>query len=78
VLHGLAGPVKVAGRVFSVSAMPDHAALTDEDIAAILTYVRRGWQNRGDPIDPSFIGAIRQTESRREIPWTARELDAIR
>lgn len=74
VLHGLSGPVDVAGRKFFGPSMPDHSALSDTEIAEIATYIRQAWQNRAGPVAADLVTAIRRAESGREAPWTVSEL----
>ena len=38
--------------------MPGLKALDDEQIAAVLTYVRREWGHEASPIDPPVIAAL--------------------
>src|SRR5690606_14937404 len=38
-LLGVSGPIEVHGRVYDLE-MPGHAAMQDEEIASILTYIR--------------------------------------
>jgi len=48
VLKGLTGPVTVNGVTYD-SAMPaQEAALTEEQVADVLTYIYNAWGNRGD------------------------------
>jgi mono/diheme cytochrome c family protein len=44
VLHGLAGPIEVAGAHFD-SSMPPFDHLADGEIAAVVNYVRNAWGN---------------------------------
>ena len=43
-LSGLTGPIKVDGKSFYLD-MPSMGMFNDDQIAAILTYVRREWEN---------------------------------
>ena len=72
VLNGLQGPINVNGRTYSLE-MPSLAALKDDDIAAVLTYVRRAWEHDASPVDPKAVKEIRETVARKQ-PWTEREL----
>jgi len=81
-LHGLTGPVKVAGADFN-STMPVIGPggynYTDEKIAAVLTYVRQEWGNTAAPISPAKVTEIRtKAAAGRSTPWTAAELEAIK
>ena len=68
-LHGKEGPVGLMpplGQVFS-----------DEQMAQVLTYVRRSWGNTGAPIEPAVVGQVRAGTTGRNRPWTNDELNAI-
>ncbi|MEY3853440.1 MAG: hypothetical protein RI910_2420, partial [Verrucomicrobiota bacterium] len=73
VLHGLGGPVKVGNRIWDLS-MPPMGMLSDEDIAGVLTYVRREWEHNGSPVDAKFITGIRKQYADHPNSWTADEL----
>lgn len=76
-LNGLQGPVTVAGAPYN-GAMPAwRDQLKDEEIAAVLTYVRQWAPNRAGPIAPAFVGTVRGATAGRTAPWTAAELQAI-
>lgn len=44
VLHGISGPIEVAGQTYR-GAMPGSAQLSDEDLAALLNYTLHAWDN---------------------------------
>jgi mono/diheme cytochrome c family protein len=72
VLHGLNGPVVVNGAEWNLD-MPAYSA-SDEDVAAILTYVRREWGHGAEPVSADEVRAVREAEGERPRPWTAEEL----
>ncbi len=72
-LHGVRGPIKVQGKLFELE-MPPMGVLSDEQLAQVLTYVRRAWDNSGDPISPAEVAKIRAETSSREEAWTAPDL----
>ena len=83
VLHGLGGEVKVGAVAFN-GAMPSFGKVPgsgynwrDDQIAAVLTYIRQEWGNKAGPIAPEQVSAIRTQEAARAKPWTAAELLAI-
>ncbi len=76
VMHGLAGPVKVSGRTYNL-AMPPLPQLTDEDIAGVLTYLRREWEHNGSPVETKAVTAIREQNKGRMMMWTEEELKNI-
>jgi putative membrane-bound dehydrogenase-like protein len=73
VMHGLAGPVKVSGRTYNL-AMPPLPQLTDEDIASVLTYIRREWEHTAGAVETADITKIRDQEQGRLMMWTETEL----
>jgi mono/diheme cytochrome c family protein len=74
VLHGLTGPVTVAGATFN-GAMPAWAdQLKDGEVAAVLTYVRSHFGNSTAAVTPDVVAAARAATASRTAPWTAAEL----
>jgi mono/diheme cytochrome c family protein len=74
VLHGLHGPVEVGGRTFNLEMPPQGGMLPDDQIAAILTYVRSSWGNKASAITGDFVKATRAANADRKAAWTAEEL----
>jgi mono/diheme cytochrome c family protein len=74
VLHGLRGPLSVKGRVYDGLEMPALGTLSDGELAAILTYIRREWEHGADPIMPGTISSIRSAAAKRQEGWTEGEL----
>ncbi len=72
VMNGLGGPVKVAGRTWDLT-MPPMAQLNDDDLAAVLTYVRREWEHTASPVDAKFVKGLRDQYATHPS-WTADEL----
>ena len=78
VLHGLRGPITVAGKEYNLE-MPAMGFFRDQDIAAILTYIRDTWGKPSKPITQETIGKIRTLYRERSDSWTIQELlDAAR
>ena len=75
VLHGLQGPVTVAGSTYD-GQMPGWNRLRDEQISAVLTYIRGAWSNRAPPVDTALVTAIRDQYPPQRQPWTWAELQA--
>jgi mono/diheme cytochrome c family protein/glucose/arabinose dehydrogenase len=76
VLHGLYGPIDVAGQRWNLH-MPGFGAfpaMTDEHLAGVLSYIRRAWGNTSAPIEPAIITSVRQETASRTLPWRAEEL----
>ncbi len=72
VLHGLQGEIQVAGKTYN-GAMQPWSMMPDEDIAAILTYVRQAWGNSAGPVTADQVKAVRDKAGARAA-WTAEEL----
>jgi mono/diheme cytochrome c family protein len=68
-LHGKEGSIGLmppVGQVFS-----------DEQIADVLTYVRREWGQEGSAVDPGTVAKVRAATADRQRPWTDSELRAL-
>lgn len=77
VLNGLQGVVTVKGQQFNSVMAPWGSLLKDDEIAAVLTYVRNSWGNQAPPITAEFVAKVRaETKSRTEA-WTAKDLSAL-
>ena len=77
VLHGVMGPLKINGKPFTTPApmMPPQAsALTDVQIANVLTYVRNSWGNKASAVTPAQVKAIRDAEKSRTMMWSEADL----
>lgn len=74
-LHGLNGPIDVLGQRFD-SDMPAFA-LTDTELAALATYVRREWGNTAEPVTPETVARVRTETRSRKPAWTVKELDGL-
>src|SRR5258708_3846182 len=78
VLDGFTGSVEINGQKFSNTMVPWRDTLSDEQIAAVLTYVRQAWGNKGAPVGADNVKAIRdKTKDHAGQPWTAELLTAV-
>jgi len=77
ILHGLTGPVEVQGTTFDGLMPPWGPTLKDVEIAAVATYVRSAWGNKGAPVTVGRVTAIRAATKARKTPWTAAELAKV-
>jgi mono/diheme cytochrome c family protein len=68
-LNGKEGPVGLMPPVGSV--------LSDEQIAAVLTYIRREWGQQGTPVDAATVKDVRALTAGRARPWTHDELTRL-
>lgn len=79
ILQGMSGPVEVQGQHFD-GVMPPHGhmqELDDVTLAGLMTYLRRSWGNKAEPVSVESVAAIRTASAGRSSPWTAEELRAV-
>ena len=76
-LAGLAGPIQVAGQSYNMSMPAMGAALSDEDLASVLSYIRQSWGNKAPAITPDQVKAERAKVGNRSQPLTAEQLDTL-
>lgn len=73
-------PIRILlhGKQGTVGLMPPvGGTLNDEQIASVLTYVRREWGQSGTAVDPAAVKSIRAQTSARTKPWQDDELQAL-
>ena len=75
-LHGHQGPMSVMGGNYN-NAMPQWKQLSDDQIAAVLTYIRSDWGNNAPAIEPAFVAGIRSEHKDQSDPWTQSQLMAM-
>jgi len=76
VLFGAQGAMHVGNAVYQ-GQMPRFAdSLSDEEVAAVLSYARSSWQNGAPAVDAATVARIRT--SARAAPWSEAELVALR
>lgn len=80
-LHGLTGPIQVKGQAWTGLNMPAFGMSPplddDENLAAVLSYIRHAWGNNAPPITPEQVRAVRAETAGRTAPWTEAELNAL-
>jgi mono/diheme cytochrome c family protein len=76
ILKGNMGAFTVDGKPFNNVMPPQEAVLRDEDIAAVMTYVRSNFGNSAPPVTPDVVAAARKQFADRKTSWTQPELDA--
>ena len=80
VLHGLSGPIQVLGQNYGTGVMtPFKDALSDEDIAAVITYIRnnRDWKHKASEVTAEDVKAIRNATKDHSGNMTSPELEKI-
>lgn len=70
--------VLLSGKEGSIGLMPPvGATYTDDQIAAVLTFVRRSWGNTAPAVDALSVLEVRGLTKARNKPWTDDELKAL-
>ena len=65
-LHGLLGPIEIKGKNYPGQVpMTQFKGLSDEDIAAVLTFVRNAFGNQAAMISPAKVKAVRAATSKK-------------
>ena len=72
-LHGVRGPIDAAGQRFE-GEMPGQSYLSDGDLAAVLSWLRRAFGHQGNVVEPATVEAVRARYQGRTEPWTAEQL----
>lgn len=83
-MDGVAGPIEVLGKVYTAPEiqplMPGlrlNPELDDEQLAAILTYVRNEWGNAAEPVSAEAVAKYR-SETEARTPWSPEDLMKIK
>lgn len=76
VLNGLYGPMEVNGKKYTgqVPMTPFGGMLNDEEVAAVLTYVRNSFGNKSSAISPEKVKTIRNTTKNKTGFYSPDEL----
>ncbi|NNE90362.1 MAG: c-type cytochrome [Verrucomicrobiales bacterium] len=83
-MDGATGPIHVNGKLYEapeiqplMPGLRTNPEVNDEQIAAILTYVRNAWGNAGPPIYPKAVTDYRKNNE-MHAPFTEKQLKAIK
>jgi len=76
ILKGNAGPMTVDGKLYNNMMPGQEAMLTDDKIAAVMTYVRANFGNTAPAVAADVVAAARKKFAERKTPWTEAELKA--
>lgn len=76
--HRLMARIILNGKTTENLVMPPwKAAMNDENIAAVMTFIRRSWENDADPVTPQQVAEVRKEISGREEPFTESDLQEV-
>ena len=56
---------------------PWKAALDDDSVAGVLTFVRRSWGHEADPILPAVVAEARKETTGRDEPYSDADLEEL-
>ncbi|RFC45546.1 MAG: nitrite reductase (NO-forming) [Verrucomicrobia bacterium] len=76
ILKGVMGPITVNGMTYNNMMPPQEALLTDEKIAAAITYVRGSFGNTYPAVSPEVVKAARAKFTDRKTSWLEADLKA--
>lgn len=74
VLDGVMGEMQVGNTVYSGAMPPWKTFLSDQEMAALLTYIRTAWDNDASAVTENEVMLVRKVTSDRTQAWTAEEL----
>ncbi|SKC06404.1 DUF7133 domain-containing protein [Dyadobacter psychrophilus] len=84
ILFGLTGPVKVNGKVYQTPEVSGDMPgigydkdMPSEDIAQLLSFIRKSWRNDADKVTTEEVEKTRQKLTGREKAFTENELNGI-
>ncbi len=73
-LHGLYGPLERHGTEYNFP-MPPAPVTTNDELAAIATYIRLSWNNTGTPVTAEDVARVRSATRAQQGPWTIQSLE---
>jgi mono/diheme cytochrome c family protein len=71
---GLMARIVLNGKEGTTLMPPLGATLTDQQIADVLTFVRRSWGHTASAVDVGLVREVRGASTGRDRPWTEPEL----
>jgi len=75
---GVSARIVLSGKEGPVGLMPPlGASLSDEQIAGVLTYIRREWGHTASAVAPADVKEVRGMTASRNRPWTEDEISRM-
>ena len=74
---GLAGPIEVKGQQWNLNMAAMGAPYSDDDLAAVLSYIRNSFGNKASMVTPEQVKKVRAELGGRSQPYTADELKSL-
>ena len=76
-LAGVAGAIQVNGKEWNLNMAAMGAALPDEDVAAVLTYIRTSWGNQAEAVTADDVKKVRAEIGKSPQPYSGAQLKAL-
>jgi len=76
-LAGVAGAIQVGGKDWNLNMAAMGAALPDEDVAAVLTYIRSSWGNKAEAVTADDVKKVRAEIGKSPQPYSGAQLKAM-
>jgi mono/diheme cytochrome c family protein len=75
-LHGMMGPFELNGKKYDglVPMTPFGGILKDDEVAAVLTYVRNTFSNKAPAVSPSQVSKVREATKAHQGFYMAQDL----
>jgi len=77
-LVGLTGPIQVNGQDYNLSMTAMGAALSDDDLASVLSYIRQSFGNKASPVSAEQVARLRaEVTKNHPLAYTPAELKKL-
>lgn len=77
VLHGLQGQITVKGQKYNGVMAPWGTTFNDDQIAAVVTYIRSQWGNKAPAVTKADVARVRAATKARKGALTEAELKKL-
>ncbi len=76
-LAGVSGQLSVKGQTWGLAMPAMGAAMSDEDLAAVLTYIRSSWGNKDGPVTADEVKAARAALGAHPLPMSGDQMSKM-
>lgn len=77
VLHGLQGQITVKGQKYNGVMAPWGTTFNDDQVAAVVTYIRSQWGNKAPAVTKADVARVRAATKARKGAFTEAELKKL-
>lgn len=74
VLHGVQGQITVKGQKYNNVMAPWGTTFNDDQIAAVVTYIRSQWGNKAPAVTKADVARVRAATKGRTTQWSEADL----